>query len=312
MKLRGAFLGFGAVTAFYVAAVLWIDSRNPVFSAIPELSSVLPTLLALSLLSYLVRYARWRWLLSRSGHQTAVAPGFFAYMAGFAFTATPGKVGELVRIRYLAPQGVAPSRVIAAFVYERAFDLMAVLMLAALAVHRLDVFLFAVSFVVSFLAALVAVALSPAWLTRSSVYLRSWRLKRLARLGLTLRDGLAGCRVWLTPLDATVSICAGILAWSFNSLSFIILLQHLGVSIPLLSAAAIYPLATLAGAASMVPGGVGSTEAAIVVLLSAFHVKFATAALAAVGIRFATLWFSMICGFVALGVLEHSLVKKKN
>jgi uncharacterized protein (TIRG00374 family) len=68
---------------------------------------------------------------------------------------------------------------------------------------------------------------------------------------------------------------------------------------------AVYPLSMLAGAASMLPGGVGSTEATIVGLLSLFDVPLGVAALAAIGIRFSSMWFAVLCGFIALSILEY-------
>jgi uncharacterized protein (TIRG00374 family) len=304
MKVRRALIGFATITVFYLVALILVDYRNQVFAEFPKLLSVLPTLMGFSLLSYLVRYLRWYWLLSRAGNKTSVVYGYLAYLAGFAFTATPGKVGELMRIRYFAPQGVPPWRVLAAFVYERAFDLMAVLLLSALAISRKDLFVFALGFVLILLAGFIFAALNPAWLTRASAYLRFHRLKKLARICMILRDGLSGCLLWVTPLDVLVSMVLGVLAWSLTSFSFVWLLNHLGVSIPSLSALAIYPLAMLAGAASMLPGGVGSTEVAIVALLSFFDVPLGIATLAAVGIRFSSIWFAVLCGFLALSALE--------
>ena len=162
-------MSIGAITFVYLMALIWVDSKNQFFDELPKLLSLLPTLLGLSFLSYLVRYLRWYWLLSRAGNKTNLLSGFLAYLAGFAFTATPGKLGELLRIRYLAPQGVPPWRVLAAFVYERAFDLMAVLLLAALVISQNDIFIFIFIFVLGFVVILLTVlifaALNPAWLT---------------------------------------------------------------------------------------------------------------------------------------------------
>jgi len=116
MKVKHALFGFGALTIFYVGALILAGSRSQVFIELPKLLSILPILMGFSLLSYLVRYLRWYWLLNRTGDKIEVVFGFLAYLAGFAFTATPGKVGELMRIRYLAPRGVPPWRVLSAFV----------------------------------------------------------------------------------------------------------------------------------------------------------------------------------------------------
>ncbi|MDP9123447.1 MAG: lysylphosphatidylglycerol synthase domain-containing protein, partial [Pseudomonadota bacterium] len=114
MRIKAALLGFLLLTALYVGALVWADMHHHVFDALAPLAAVLPSLLALSLFTYAARYVRWHWLLARAGHATPAFSGFLAYLAGFAFTATPGKVGELVRIRYFAPWGVPAWRVISA------------------------------------------------------------------------------------------------------------------------------------------------------------------------------------------------------
>lgn len=306
MNVRRALIGAGAIAALYLAMLVWVDSRNHVFAELLRLLPLLPALSGLALLSYGLRYLRWRWLLGRVGLNTNWTAGFLAYMAGFAFTATPGKVGELVRIRYLAPHGVPSARVISAFVYERAFDLIVILLLSALAIKRTDVFFLVLTFVFMFLGAVLAFALHPQWLTRVAAYLRRRRLKRLARICQTLRDGVAGARAWATPLDAAVALVLGLAAWGLTAFAFVCLLMGLGVSLPFFQALAIYPLAMLAGAASSLPGGVGSTEVTIVLLLSLSGAPTATGTLAAVGIRCATLWFAIVCGFIALAVLEFA------
>lgn len=305
MKVRRAALGFVGITLVYLIALVWLDSRKHVFSELPRLLTVIPLLFGLSLLSYLVRYVRWHWLLSRAGSRTKLVSGYLAYLAGFAFTATPGKVGELLRIRYLAPQGVPAHIVLAAFIFERSFDLVVVLLLSAFAISSRDVFVLALGFVAIFLIAIGFAIYNPARLTRAAAYLRVFRQKKVARICITLRDGLSGCRIWATPVDMVVSLALGLAAWGIASLSFVMLLKHLGVLMPILSALAIYPLAMLAGAASMLPGGIGSTEATIVVLLSIFGASIGIATLAAIGIRLSSLWFAVLCGFISLGILEY-------
>jgi uncharacterized membrane protein YbhN (UPF0104 family) len=60
----------------------------------------------------------------------------------------------------------------------------------------------------------------------------------------------------------------------------------------------------LIGAASMIPGGIGSTEGAIVFLLGGYNVALGAALTIAVGIRLTTLWFGIFIGFMSLLFLE--------
>ena len=304
MKMKQAIVGIASITLVYLVVLIWADSKNQVFNKLPVLANTIPFLMALSLSSYLIRYLRWRWLLYRAGNSTSFCSGFVAYLAGFAFTATPGKVGELVRIRYFGLQGVPAHRVIAAFIYERAFDLIAVLLLAALAISRIDLFLFVASFVCIFLTVIVVSVANARWLNRFAAILRYLKFFRISRLARVLTGGLSGCRIWLTPIDACLSLILGLGAWLIPSLSFVLLLKQMEISIPGLSAMAIYPLAMLTGAVSMLPGGLGSTEAAIIAMLSLFGVSIGIATVVAIGIRLSSLWFAVICGLIALSTLE--------
>jgi uncharacterized membrane protein YbhN (UPF0104 family) len=59
----------------------------------------------------------------------------------------------------------------------------------------------------------------------------------------------------------------------------------------------------------MLPGGVGTTELTIVLLLGAYGVSASLATLAAVGIRLVTIWFAMLVGFISVAILEWRFSK---
>lgn len=303
MRLNRAIAGVIVVTVLYVAALVWADARGQVFAQLPVVAGMLPALAGASLLSYGVRYARWSWLLRRVGHAVPAHLGLLAYLSGFAFTATPGKVGELVRIRTFAPLGVPPARVLSAFLYERTFDLLAVLLLAALAVQQGRLFVLLMAFVGGVIGTLLWLARRPAWFRQAMRWLRRRQWPRLAHGVRTLHAGLSGCRVWLTPADMAVAGVLGLAAWSITAAAFAWLLGALGIRLPWDTALALYPTAMLAGAASMLPAGVGSTEVTLVLMLAAHGVPAGLATLAAVTIRLASLWFSVACGFLSLGIL---------
>jgi uncharacterized protein (TIRG00374 family) len=264
MKIGKAATGFLLLTCFYLDLLLWVDAKNQVLSQLHLLVHAIPFLLAISLCSYLFRYLRWRWLLSRSGYSVNWVYGFAAYLAGFAFTATPGKVGELLRIRYFTKAGVPADISFGAFVYERALDLMIVLVLGSLVINRSELLILVLSFVVIFIGLLVGITMNQELLTKFSKFCSHYSWVRLASLILVIRSGLSSCRSWFNPLDLFVSVMCGLLAWTLTSGGFMWLLSDLGVLIQPLEAFTIYPLAMLAGAASMLPGGVGSTELTIV------------------------------------------------
>lgn len=306
LKVGRAVLAFWLLTLAYVGLLFWLDRGKGLLSGFDRLYLFFPTLMLFAFAALVARYARWYWLLARAGAAAAVRPmlGFIAYLAGFAFTATPGKVGELLRIRYFQPMGVAPERVVSAFVFERVFDLLVVLCLAGIAAANFGVFPVAAGFVALVLFLVFLLAKHPDRVLHFARYLERRHLRRLARLAEVFAHGFANTRVWLTPLDFLVSAAAGFIAWGLTAYAFVLLLGQLALDVPALLAFSIYPVAMLAGAASMLPGGIGTTEAVLIALLSTQKVGLADATLAAIGIRLATLWFAILLGLLSMLVLE--------
>lgn len=312
MKISRVFISFILLTIFYVGALIWADSKKEVFSQIPLLVNTIPALIGISFFSYLVRYLRWQWLLRRAGYKFSSGYGFLAYLAGFAFTATPGKIGELIRIRYFSRANVPASNSFGAFVFERAFDLIVVLLLASLVIAQQKYFIIALSFVLIFLAFLILLALNATLVNWIIGLFDSLGWRPLAKLALVVQGGLSACRFWFNPLDLLFCFASGLIAWGATATGFLLLTQDLGISIDSITVFAMYPLAMLVGAASMLPGGVGTTELTIVLLLGAYGVSTSLATLAAVGIRLATIWFAMLVGFMSVVILEYRFVKEKD
>jgi glycosyltransferase 2 family protein len=67
-----------------------------------------------------------------------------------------------------------------------------------------------------------------------------------------------------------------------------------------------YATSTLAGAVILTPGGLGVTEAGLrEQMMGLGHVDEATSTAAMMLVRFATLWFAVLVGFVALAILKR-------
>ena len=95
---------------------------------------------ALSLLNYALRVWRWRLYLQRLGHDLPWGFVSLTFMAGFAFTLSPGKLGEMVRARYYLPRGISASSLTGAFFVERLLDLLAMIILASVVLAELQAY----------------------------------------------------------------------------------------------------------------------------------------------------------------------------
>ena len=259
--------------------------------------------LLLILLGYGIRYARWRLLLRAVNQHPPMAVDARIWMGSYAFTATPGKSGEAVRSILLKQEcGVPVPPTLMALVVERFTDATAVLLLLF---GNLPLILrWQVPLTVPI--GIGAIVVIVCWLMLRSPWVKS-QIKAIAKrllprkLASATGDGLIALRLLLKPAQLIQATAIGAVAWSLEGVSLWLLLQGMSVDEVGIGGATIaHTAAGLIGALTLMPGGLGSTEAGTVGLLSLQGVGIAAATPATLLIRLMTLWFATALGVVCL------------
>jgi len=268
---------------------------------------VVAAAVVLSLLNYVIRILRWRSYLKKLGHEFPLRFLAMTYVAGFAYTLSPGKVGEIVRARYYVPRGVRLSEITAAFFAERLLDIVAMLALASLLLTTAPRFAGFLGLVAGMVVAILAcVSLLP-WSTIAQKLEASHRLPGRLRKGLLgLASTLVSTRPLLSPGMLAAGFAAGLLAWGLEG-ARLGLLSSIYPEVPLALAGAVgvYGIAVLVGGLSFLPGGLGSTEAAMTGLLVTHGFTLSQGLLVTLTCRLVTLWLGVCIGWLAVLTLRH-------
>lgn len=261
-------------------------------------------LLTGSFCNYLVRFIRWRYYLRQMGHQLPDWLHFIYYLAGFALTTTPGKAGEVIRSVLLRPHGVTYSNSIAAFFTERLLDVLVIALLATFSIiafegHR--------GFAITADIVVIGVVLilrQQRIQARLRLSQQRWRATRWRKLAWHLLIMLHKARRLLTVRPLLVGVILGILAWVAQGIAYSLLLNHFGIELIFTIGFGIYATSLLIGAASFLPGGVGSTELAMYLLLKAVGVDELNAITIPLISRLSTLWFAVSLGLCSAAYLS--------
>jgi uncharacterized protein (TIRG00374 family) len=303
------FLPYVVMIAFAAWCLVALRGDLAKLSLAPVIRAWDSVLLAaiLSLTNYVLRIVRWRAYLGRLGHHISYRFAGLTFTAGFAYTLSPGKVGEMVRARYYTPLGVPLSDVAAAFFAERFLDIVAMVALATLLAANSSGYQgLILAGAAGAVVCLLALTLLP-WSDISSG-LSSWnRIPRVLRspLGKVARM-LASTRLLLRPAMLVKGFVLGLIAWSLEGIGLGLLssmfpASHLGM----VSATGIYGVAVLIGGLSFLPGGLGSTEAVMTALLAAAGLSLSEALLLTLTCRLVTLWLAVVLGWVAVLILRQ-------
>ena len=261
---------------------------------------LIPAILGLVSLSYAVRFVRWTYYLRLLKVRVPLRANAAIFAAGLSMTISPGKLGEVLKSVFIKDVAGTPvSRTAPAVVAERATDGTGMILwglLGALA------FSFGPWLLLLFLA-LTGVGIA---------VLRSRRLSLLAEKALRklpLLDRLAphvgdfhGASNELLALRP-LAVASGIsfLGWGLECAAVYLCALGVGAEEPFLVVVFVFAVSSLAGAASMLPGGIGAAEAGMAGMFTAVAGLSGGLAVALTFIvRLTTLWFATLLGVAGL------------
>jgi uncharacterized protein (TIRG00374 family) len=282
------------------AAAAWAG-KGQALTALHALPlSILPVLLAMSALNYIMRAGRWL-LFSHAMRLPVPAPAnALIYVAGFALTTTPGKVGEALRLWLLKTgYGARYDRTATLLIADRLADAVATCFLIALSVSWLQSYVVVSAIAVIVVGAIAALCLRPSFLLAGVDTLYAG-VGRFPRVFVRIKRVIRQLEFFASPRVFGAATVMGVVGWSAEGLSLFVLLHALGIGISPMACIFIFSFGMIVGAISVLPGGLGSTEATMIGLLSLQHVPLDTAIVATAVVRVTTLWFAVGLGLLAL------------
>ncbi|MFC4166355.1 lysylphosphatidylglycerol synthase transmembrane domain-containing protein [Teichococcus aestuarii] len=303
-KLRRLEFGIIAVIGLFaigMAVAAALAGGPEVWSHLRSLSLPLTVaLLGLSLANYLLRGLRWHLYSRRVGAEVSLWQSLFYYISGFALTTTPGRVGEAFRLWMMQRcNGTPYERTLPVLVADRLSDLGAVglLMLFCLLTASPQPWLLATALVATFVSFLLALRPQIALAMVGMTFRATGRWPRLFG---RLRGMVRRMTALFSPEVLLLTLTLALAGWLAECYAFFLILQAFGAEVPLHHAVLIFTAGMLVGAVTLIPGGVGGTEATMLALLAAQGVPMELAIPAIAVIRVTTLWFAVALGCLAL------------
>ncbi|MFC1937208.1 YbhN family protein [Chloroflexota bacterium] len=266
--------------------------------------SYIPLILVLPLLNYLLRFCKWEYYLRCVGIKLPFKTSLEVFLSGLAMSVTPGKLGELLK-SYLLKRlnDVEVCRSVPVILAERITDALGMLVLVAISFSAFkyvnEVFIVAVAFL---LILVVGIIQSRGISSRLLDFLG--KVPLISRVSRDLRTSYEAAYTLFKLKNLLVAIFISTISWGFECLAMYLVLQGSGMDISVLLSTFVFSFSSLAGAISMLPGGLVITEGSLVGLLMLAEMPREIAASATVIVRFCTLWLAVVIGFITLLIIQ--------
>lgn len=258
--------------------------------------------------NYVIRFLKWEFYLSRLDIKgVKKMDSFLTFLSGFVLTVTPGKVGEVFKSLILfETYGVPMTTTAPIVVAERATDVVGIVLLI--------IFGATVGFsggllwagIGSGLVLVLLVIVGNKKLSMALIGLVGKLPGKLGKIAPKLEMAYGSLATMLAPRNLFLPSLLSAGAWMLECLALWIILDGFGSGIPVPLATFFYSTSTLVGAIVPVPGGLGITEGSLLGQMTKLgHIEESTATAAMILVRFATLWFAVIVGFIALSLMKR-------
>ena len=267
-----------------------------------------PLLLALSLANYFSRFIKWDYYLSLLKIRVKKIDSLSIFMSGLIMSVTPGKMGELLK-SFLVKEinGTSISKSAPIIMVERITDFVSLLIIALAGAYiynygRLIVIGVTIFFV------LVLIIISNKSIAFPILKLLE-KIKFLSKYLHHIHDAYESSYKMLKPLPLIFMTILSLSSWTFECLGYYLILRNFGIEYSFLLAAFSYAFATIVGALSMLPGGLGVTEGSLTFMLIENGYAKDIAVASTFIVRMVTLWFAVLVGIISVSIYQKRFGK---
>ncbi|MEX2247027.1 MAG: lysylphosphatidylglycerol synthase transmembrane domain-containing protein [Dehalococcoidia bacterium] len=314
-KLRNRLLLSMLLGVVVFAALLAYGDFRDVGKSLEEFRwELLPLVLLVTLGNYLLRFVKWEYYLRRiEVVGLSRVDSFLIYFSGLGMVVTPGKVGEWLKSYLLREvHGTPFTRSAPILLAERMTDSLALLIIAGAGVFVFGESTWPIVVVIG-VGSAVAIVLSRHRPAAGRLLGALGYVPGLRRFTPHMEELYESTYVLMEPRGVVLMTGLSVGSWFFEVMAFYLTLVGLGVDgslDTLLKAAFILPIATLAAAVLLTPGGLGVAETGITSLSQELlDMSRSAASVGTLIIRIATLWFGVAVGLVAFAVLTRRLAR---
>lgn len=295
-----------AIVFFVIAVYADINSVINSFRKFNWL--LLPVLLFLSFGNYIVRFIKWEYYLRLLGIKISLNQSIKIFFSGLSMSASPGKMGEVLKSFLLKKIFNEPISKTASIIFvERLTDFLSLTFLTLIGIYFFHYSAIWIYFVLLFFMMLIIIISN-----RSLAEILINTINKFSFLkshSSKIIDLYESAYILLQPKPLLKMVLISILSWSLECLAFYLILINFDLNVTILFPTFVYSLSIIAGAVSMLPGGLGITEGSLSLILISNGISNETAIASTLIIRVVTLWFAVLLGSAVLFFFQKEYKK---
>lgn len=288
---------------FYLAFTIYADYQSVVKAFSDFNWLLLPLLFLLSFLNYFARFLKWDYYLSVVNIKLKKLDSLSIFMSGLIMSVTPGKVGEFLKSYLVKEVDNQPISKTAPIIFaERITDFVSLLLIAIIGAYIFD-YGGEITLGVTAFFLLIIVIISNKQLALPIINLLE-NVNFLKKYIHNIHTAYASSYQLLKFKPLLLMTIVSLVSWGFECLGYYFILLNFHIEFGLIWASFSYSFATIIGAISMLPGGLGVTEGSLTFMLVQKNISKDVAVATTFIVRVVTLWFAVLVGIISVSFYQ--------
>ena len=311
MKFSNKFYIIIIVTVILYIGFFMISDVNTIQNKIWEMNlSYLPIILILAPVSWLIIFLRWHLLLKNSNISIPINDNFKIFLSGYAMSATPGKIGELIKSQLLhSKYNVPKKQSIPIVISEQFYNLVGILFISMLGLYYFDFSLYVLLGVGSATTLIYLLLNSQKLLQKSTNFFS--KIKFLKKYTEGIPDSHSTLKKSINGKIFFISSSLSIIFWLIESLiAFLVLYSFDIFDLEFLELSAAYTTSIIMGVVSFLPMGIGVVEGSLAGFFSFHGIEFSLALTLVIFIRIFTRWYGVAIGLITMKLVGAFSLKQ--
>jgi len=293
------FISIAGAAVIYLSFMVYADYEKVLSSFSNFNWYLLPILLALSFGNYISRFFKWEYYLKIIDIKLHILDSLSIFMSGLIMSVTPGKLGEVLK-SYLVKQvnGTSISKTAPIVFAERTTDFLSLTIMALAGAYFYDYGKDIIILIgVIILSGLIIISNKKLFYKIISIFSN---ISFISNHIVKIRTAYESSSKLLSLTPLLLMTLLSIISWGFECFGYYIILTNFEIQIDFLWAFFSYSFATIVGALSMLPGGLGVTEGSLTLMLVQKGLSGHSAFAATFIVRAVTLWFAVLVGAISV------------
>lgn len=260
----------------------------------------------ISTICAIFRVYKWKVMLEKPSFRELFPVQIFGItMSSF----TPGKIAEPFKCLILKmTTGISVAKTLPSVIWERINDLIVLILLSTIALHFLGGKLLILGYIsIAAFSVLIIILLTILYsrMVRNKIFSFIKKLPILNKISDEFIQTFHGSGIEKKRIF--MSFIITIVPWILEGFILYFALMALGIQLSPIILAGVVAIATIIGVVSFLPGGIGSSEAVMIILLGMMGVDGTVAVAGVLLARFMSLWYGMFLGGLSFIYLSKKI-----